>query len=67
VKSNKQDNAAISKRVKKELLEKPSSQSEYFISVETFTYCLASIGAKSNEEVFAAKIKQLTGKCHCSS
>ena len=35
-------------------------------SVETFTYCLPSIGAKSNEEVFAAKIKQLTGECNCS-
>jgi hypothetical protein len=52
--------------VKKELLEKQSSRSEYFISVETFTYCLTSIGAKSSEEIFAAKIKQLTGECHCS-
>jgi len=65
VKSNKQDNAAVSKTVKKELLEKRSSRSKYFISIETFTYCLASVGAKSNEEAFAAKIKQLTGECHC--
>jgi hypothetical protein len=66
VKLNRQDNAAISKTVKKELLEKQSSRSEHFISIETFTYCLASIGAKSNEEDFVAKIKQLTGECHCS-
>src|SRR5271168_2070203 len=66
VKSNKQDIAAISKRVKKELLEAQSFQSEYLISIRTFTYCLTSIGAKSNEEVFAARIKQLTGECHCS-
>jgi hypothetical protein len=55
VKSKKQD--AISKTVKKELLKKQGAKSEYFISAETFTYCLASIGAKSNEEVFAAQIK----------
>jgi len=65
VKSNKQDNAAVSKTVKKELFKKQSSRSKYFISIETFTYCLTSIGAKSNEEAFAAKIKQLTGECHC--
>jgi hypothetical protein len=52
--------------VKKELLEKQSSQSEYFISLGTFPYCFPSIGAKSSEEVFAAKIKQLTGESHCS-
>ena len=66
MKSNKQDNAAVSKRVKKELLEMQSSRSEYFISIETFTYCLTSTGAKSNEEVFATKIKQLTGEHYCS-
>jgi hypothetical protein len=43
--------------VKKELLKKQGAKSEYFISAKTFTYCLASIGTKSNKEVFAAQIK----------
>jgi len=47
VKSNKQDNAAISKRVKKELLEMQSSQSEYFISIETLL--IASLRQVQNQ------------------